>query len=85
MLSATGGEQQEQQSALERELAAGRDVPRALTAADREQAQRVEANVRHVLRQASELIGGCQGGHAGMSWWMCSGGEVVECLACGFS
>ena len=50
-----GGEQQEQQSALERELAAGRDVPRALTAADREQAQRVEANVRHVLRQASEM------------------------------
>jgi len=38
-------------SALERELAAGRDVPRALTAADREQQQRVEANIRHVLRQ----------------------------------
>lgn len=40
-----------QQGALERELAAGRDVARALTAADREQQQRVEANVRHVLRQ----------------------------------
>lgn len=40
-------------SALERELAAGRDVPRALTAADREQQQRVEANIRHVLRQVS--------------------------------
>ncbi|PSC68914.1 mediator of RNA polymerase II transcription subunit 6 [Micractinium conductrix] len=40
-----------QASALERELKAGRDVPRALTPADREQQQRVEANVRHVLRQ----------------------------------
>ena len=55
-------QQEQQQSALERELAAGRDVPRALTAADREQAQRVEANVRHVLRQASLVgvtVGGC--------------------------
>lgn len=50
--AAAGGEQHEQ-SALERELAAGREVPRALSAADREQQQRVEANVRHVLRQAS--------------------------------
>lgn len=47
-----GGEH-EQQSVLERELAAGREVARALTAADREQQQRVEANVRHVLRQVS--------------------------------
>ncbi|KAI7838517.1 hypothetical protein COHA_007778 [Chlorella ohadii] len=47
---ARSGEQHEM-SALERELAAGRDVPRALTAADREQQQRVEANIRHVLRQ----------------------------------
>ncbi|KAL4855778.1 Mediator of RNA polymerase II transcription subunit 6 [Chlorella vulgaris] len=43
--------QQQEQSALERELAAGRDVPRATTAADREQQQRVEANIRHVLRK----------------------------------
>lgn len=49
-LPPAGGAQHEQ-SALERELAAGREAPRAITAADREAAQRVEANVRHVLRQ----------------------------------
>lgn len=51
----TGGEQHEQ-SALERELAAGREAPRALTVADREQQQRIEANVRHVLRQVSNSM-----------------------------
>ncbi|KAL4427654.1 hypothetical protein ABPG75_001743 [Micractinium tetrahymenae] len=50
LVAAQAGQGQ-QQSALERELAAGRDVARAVTAADREQQQRVEANVRHVLRQ----------------------------------
>lgn len=61
-----------QQGALERELAAGRDVARALTAADREQQQRVEANVRHVLRQVS-----CRPGQA---WGMFNtgGGQASD-------
>ncbi len=52
LVAAQAGQGQ-QQSALDRELAAGRDVARPVTAADREQQQRVEANVRHVLRQVN--------------------------------
>lgn len=53
-LSLPAAGEQHEQSALERELAAGRDVARPLTAADREQARAVEANVRHVLRQVKQ-------------------------------
>lgn len=55
-LVATQAGQGQQKSTLERALAAGRDVARAVTAADREQQQRVEANVRHVLRQVRRRL-----------------------------
>eukprot|EP00887_Chlorella_sp_A99_P005961 scaffold29.g5961.t1 len=48
------GAEQQEQSALERELAVGREAPKRETAADRERARKVEANLRHVL-QAFEM------------------------------
>ena len=47
------GTEQQEQSALERELAAGREAPKRETAAERERARKVEANLRHVLAAVS--------------------------------
>lgn len=72
--------QQHEQSALERELAAGREVRRVLTPADKEQQQRVEANIRHVLRQVGRL-GGCIytfcNGHGLVAWERAGAAELL--------